>query len=70
MEVQDRERIRAEILSAVDAAEASLAQGEGRIVTQESMRHLATEVKQRARDRLAAEQTPPVDRASPFLGLL
>jgi len=50
-----RERRRAEILLAVDAAEASLARGEGRIITKQSMRDLAGEVKQRGRDRLAAE---------------
>jgi Arc/MetJ-type ribon-helix-helix transcriptional regulator len=55
---EERERTRAEILSAVDVAEASLAQGGGRFITQESMRHLAAEVKLRGRDRLAAEQTP------------
>jgi hypothetical protein len=49
------ERERAEILAAVDAAEASLARGGGRTVTQESMRQLADEVKQRGRARLAAE---------------
>ena len=55
---EERERTRAEILSAVDESEASLARGEGRIITQQSMRDLAAEVKQRGRDRLAAEQTP------------
>jgi hypothetical protein len=53
---EERERIRAEILAAVDEADASLARGEGRIVTQQSMRDLAAEVKQRSRDRLAADQ--------------
>ncbi len=37
-----RERRRAEILAAVDIAEASLARGEGRVTTEESMRQLAT----------------------------
>jgi Arc/MetJ-type ribon-helix-helix transcriptional regulator len=55
---EERERARAEILVAVDAAEASLARGEGRIITQESMRELAEEVKKRGRARLAAEQQP------------
>jgi hypothetical protein len=49
----------AEILAAVDQAEASLARCEGRVITQESMRQLAEEVKHRGRARLAAEQTPP-----------
>ena len=52
-----RERARAEILASVDSAEAALARGEGRVITQESMRDLAAEVKQRGRARLAAEQT-------------
>jgi Arc/MetJ-type ribon-helix-helix transcriptional regulator len=56
---EERERKRAEILAAVGVAEASLARGEGRIITQESMRQLAEEVKQRGRARLAAEPTPP-----------
>ena len=53
---EDRERARAEILEAVDEAEASIARGEGRVITQQSMRELAEEVKQRGRARLAAEQ--------------
>ena len=56
---EERERTRAEILAAVDEAEASLARGEGPIVTQESMRELAEEVKQRGRARLTAEQETP-----------
>ena len=54
---EERERTRAEILSAVDEAEVSLARGEGRAITQESMRELADQVKQRGRARLAAEKT-------------
>lgn len=54
---EERERTRAEILAQVDLAEASLARGEGRIITQESMRELAEDVKQRGRARLAAEQS-------------
>jgi putative addiction module CopG family antidote len=56
---EERERTRAEILAAVDEAEDSLARGEGRIITQDSMRELAGQVKQRGRARLAAEQEPP-----------
>jgi putative addiction module CopG family antidote len=52
---EERERTRAEILAAVDVAEASLSRGEGRIITEASMRELATDVKQRGRARLAAE---------------
>jgi len=56
---EERERARAEILAAVDEAEASIARGEGRGITQESMRELAEEVKVRGRARLAAEQDAP-----------
>ncbi|MGC2422427.1 MAG: hypothetical protein WA405_12360 [Candidatus Acidiferrales bacterium] len=56
---EKRERTRAEILAAVDEAEASLARGEGRTLTQESMRELAEDVKRRGRARLAAEQQTP-----------
>jgi hypothetical protein len=55
-----RERVRAEIFASVDAAEASLLHGEGRIVTEQSMRDLAGEVKQRGRARLAAEQNAAI----------
>jgi putative addiction module CopG family antidote len=54
---EERERARAEILTAVDAAEASLARGDGRTITQESMRQLAGEVKQRGRKRLANDRS-------------
>jgi putative addiction module CopG family antidote len=54
---EQRERRRAEILAAVDAAEASVARGEGRAITQESMRQLGNEVKQRGRNRLATERS-------------
>ena len=53
---ENRERSRAEIIAAVDEAEASLSRGEGRVITQQSMRELAEDVKQRGRDRLAARQ--------------
>lgn len=56
---EERERRRVEILAAVDAADASLARGEGRILTQESMRELAERVNQRGRARLSAEQQEP-----------
>jgi Arc/MetJ-type ribon-helix-helix transcriptional regulator len=54
---EERERQRAEILAGVHEAEASLARGEGRIITQQSMRELAEEVKQRGGARLAAEHS-------------
>src|SRR5260370_1355687 len=53
---EERERKRAEFLATLDDAKASLARGEGRNITQESMRDLAEEVKQRGQVRLAAEQ--------------
>jgi putative addiction module CopG family antidote len=56
---EERERTRAEILAAVDAAEASLDRGEGIEVTEQSMRELAEGVKQRGRARLEAEQCRP-----------
>lgn len=55
---EERERMRAEILAAVDAAEFSLAQGKGRVITRQSMRELAAEIGGRGRDRLAAAQKP------------
>lgn len=56
-EERERARARAEILAAVDASEASLAHGEGRVITQDSMRQLAEEVKQRGRARVTSEQS-------------
>jgi hypothetical protein len=53
----ERERRRTEILAAVDAAEASLARGEGTVITRGSMRELAEDVNRRGRARLAAEVT-------------
>ena len=54
---EDRERTRVEILSAVEAAERSLGDGRGRILTEETMRDLATDVKSRGRARLAADSS-------------
>ena len=55
---EERERRRMEILVAVDRAEASLAQGEGRRITsQEEAAELAADVRRRGLARLAAEQT-------------
>lgn len=50
---EDRERRRVEILDAIDEAEASLAQGEGREINLDSSRNLAENVKRRGRQRLA-----------------
>jgi putative addiction module CopG family antidote len=54
---EERERRRLEILAMVDEAEASLARGEGREITEESMKALAEEIKQRLRRRIAAERS-------------
>jgi putative addiction module CopG family antidote len=54
---EERERTRAEILAAVDAAEASLDRGEGIEVNEQSMRELTEGVKHRGRARLEAERT-------------
>ena len=56
---EERERQRAEFLLTLDDARASLARGEGRIITEENMRQLASEVKERGRARLLAELASP-----------
>lgn len=55
---EERERARAEILTAVDLAEASLTRGEGIDLTPESTRELVAGVKRRGRTRLASEPDP------------
>ncbi len=52
----ERERYRLEIILAVEEADASLARGEGRIITEESMHELAEDVKRRGRAWLEEEQ--------------
>jgi Arc/MetJ-type ribon-helix-helix transcriptional regulator len=52
---EERERRRVEFRATLDEARASLARGEGREITQESMRELSAEVKERGRARLIAE---------------
>ena len=52
---EDRERRRIEFLATLDRSRASLAGGEGRVITEESMRELAAEVKERGRARLIAQ---------------
>jgi Arc/MetJ-type ribon-helix-helix transcriptional regulator len=54
---EERERQRTEFLLTLDDAKASLARGEGRVITQQSMQQLAQEVKERGRARLLAELT-------------
>jgi Arc/MetJ-type ribon-helix-helix transcriptional regulator len=56
---EERERHRAEFLLTLDEARASLARGEGRIITEDAMRQLAHDVKERGRGRLLAELTTP-----------
>jgi Arc/MetJ-type ribon-helix-helix transcriptional regulator len=52
---EERERKRAEFLATLDDGRAALARGEGRVITEESMKELAAQVKARGRDRLIAE---------------
>lgn len=54
---EERERQRTEFLLTLDDARASLARGEGREITQQSMQQLAQDVKERGRARLLAELT-------------
>ena len=56
---EERERQRAEFLVTLDDARASLARGEGRVITQDSMRELAKEVKEGGRARLTIELAQP-----------
>jgi Arc/MetJ-type ribon-helix-helix transcriptional regulator len=56
---EERERQRAEFRLSLDDAKASLARGEGRVITQENMQQLASEVKERGRARLLAELASP-----------
>ena len=56
---EERERARAELMAAVDAAEDSLARGEGRELTEQSVGRLASDVKSRGRELLARETKTP-----------
>jgi len=49
---EERERQRAEFLLTLDDARISLSKGQGRVITEESMRQLADEVKTRGRTNL------------------
>jgi hypothetical protein len=53
---EERERRRLEILAMLDEADASLARGEGIPITEESMKALAEDAKQRMRRRIAVER--------------
>jgi hypothetical protein len=56
---EERERRRLKILASVEQADASLARGEGRIIsTREDMSQLVADIKRRGIARLAAEQSP------------
>lgn len=58
---EGRERRRAEILAAVDQAEASYARGEGRMITtREQSDQLAEDIKRRGLARLNAEENRPL----------
>ena len=52
---EERERRRMEFVATLNDAKQSLERGEGRVITEESMRELAEDTKQRGRARLAAE---------------
>jgi Arc/MetJ-type ribon-helix-helix transcriptional regulator len=54
---EERERRRVEFRATLDEARASLARGEGREITQESMREISAAVQERGRARLIAELT-------------
>lgn len=54
-----RERLRSQILAGVDLAAASLARGQGRMITEASMIELADDVKKRGRVRLDDERYGP-----------
>jgi len=52
---EERERQRAEFLLTLEEAKASVARGEGREITPETMQQLAAQAKERGRARLLAE---------------
>ena len=54
---EERERKRAEFLATLDDAKTSIARGEGREITEQSMRELADEVKRRGLARLNSEHS-------------
>ena len=51
---EERERRRAEILAEVDVVEATLARGEGRVYTDETLHEIVDGVKRRGRARQAS----------------
>jgi putative addiction module CopG family antidote len=56
---EERERRRLEIIAMIDEADASLARGEGRVFTKETIPALIEEAKQRLRQRLEAQRSEP-----------
>lgn len=56
---EERERRRLEILAMLDEADASFARGEGIPITEESVKALIEEAKQRLRHRIEAERSAP-----------
>jgi putative addiction module CopG family antidote len=54
---EDRERRRLEIVAMLDEADASFARGEGILITDESVKGLVEEAKQRLRRRIEAERS-------------
>ena len=56
---EERERRRVEILAMLDEADVELARGEGIPLTEESMKALAADVKDRLRKRVEAERSAP-----------
>ena len=48
--------LRSDLIASLEAANASIARGEGPVITRRSMQSLAKEAKQRLRRRLVAEQ--------------
>jgi hypothetical protein len=61
----DREDHDMELIARIAEARASIARGEGRIVTQKSMLVVAKEAKHRLRSRLATEQRATGSRDGP-----
>ena len=58
-EERENARALAEFRASLDEAEASLAEGKGRVITQVSIRELAKDVKRRGRERRAEVQPTP-----------
>jgi Arc/MetJ-type ribon-helix-helix transcriptional regulator len=56
---EERERRRVEFLASLNDAKTSLARGEGRVITKQSMRELTEEVEQRGLTRFASERQAP-----------